>query len=99
MTNPDIAPNLAAWHARPSCKAKEDGSMTIIDNNAIALRLAQLRWRLQIDQREAARRAGVSQKSWCRWERGFPFRTGAMIKICLAFKCSSDWLICGEDNR
>jgi DNA-binding XRE family transcriptional regulator len=67
-----------------------------LDHKAIGHRLAQLRWRLQIDEHEAARRAGVTVRSWLKWERGAPFNTYSMLKICCAFDCSSNWLCCGD---
>jgi transcriptional regulator with XRE-family HTH domain len=61
---------------------------------ALRLRLVQLRWRLQIDEHEAARRAGVSVASWRKWEAGtVNMQTGSFLKIGKAFSCSLDWLV------
>ena len=61
---------------------------------ALGLRLAQLRWRLQIDEHEAARRAGVSVVSWRKWETGTAnIQTGSFLKIGKAFSCSLDRLV------
>jgi len=63
-------------------------------NRALALRLAQLRWRLQIDEHEAARRAGVRVVSWRKWEVGtVTMQTDLFLKIGRAFRCSLDWLV------
>jgi DNA-binding transcriptional regulator YiaG len=73
--------------------------MSEIDHRAIGLRLAQMRWRLQIDTREAARRAGVSPRSWRKWEAGAPMQTGSVLKVCSAFHCSIDWFVDGDRRR
>ena len=70
--------------------------MTAINDRAIGLRLLALRLKLGISEREAARRAGVSPRSWRRWEYGNPCRTGSVLKICAAFGLSIDWLVCGD---
>ena len=65
-----------------------------IDHEAVLrLRLKQLRFRLQIDEREAAQIAGVSQRSWRKWESGtVKMQTYSFLKVGRAFNCSLDWL-------
>ena len=70
--------------------------MTEIDYKAIGLRLTTIRQRLGLDVREAAKVAGVTMRSWRKWERGRPSRTGSILKICRAFDCSIDWLVTGR---
>ena len=48
---------------------------------------------LQIDEHEAARRAGVSVASWRKWEAGTVImQTGSFLQIGRAFGVSFDWL-------
>jgi hypothetical protein len=47
---------------------------------------------LGLDQKEAARRAGVTERSWHRWETGRPYNTASFLKIGSAFGVSLDWL-------
>jgi transcriptional regulator with XRE-family HTH domain len=62
-------------------------------DRALGRRLKQLRRRLQIDAQEAARRAGVSERSWRAWEAAtVSMNTGSFLKIGYAFNCSFDWL-------
>jgi transcriptional regulator with XRE-family HTH domain len=69
--------------------------MTEIDHKAIGWRLAVLRQRLGLDEREAARMAGVTPRIWRKWERGHEAGTESILKICRAFHCSIDWLVIG----
>jgi len=63
-------------------------------NRALGRRLAQLRWRLQIDEYQAARRAGVSVAAWRKCEAGtVTMQTDSFLKIGRAFNCSFDWLV------
>lgn len=65
---------------------------------AIGLRMAELRG--DHDARWAAAKAGVDVRSWRKWEGGNPTnRAVYIVKICDAFNCSCDWLICGDGPR
>jgi transcriptional regulator with XRE-family HTH domain len=67
-----------------------------LDHNAIGRRCAVLRQRAGLNEREAARRAGLDPRTWRDVEHGRRFQTDAFLKICHAFRCSADWLATGE---
>jgi DNA-binding XRE family transcriptional regulator len=59
-------------------------------------RCAVLRQRAGLDQREAAKRAGVALSTWQRVESGRRCQTMTYLKIGLAFPCSLDWFVGGQ---
>ena len=71
----------------------------MLDYKAVGLRLADLRRKHGLKPGEAAARAGVTAKSWRKWESAEThFNTGSFLKICRAFDCSCDWLACGDEG-
>ena len=56
--------------------------MKQIDDKAIGKRLLKLRQKLEIEPDEAASLAGVSVRSWRKWEAGSPMRTLSFLKVC-----------------
>jgi len=68
---------------------------SILFNKAIGIRLAALRRGHGLEASEAAAKAGVTARSWRKWESGSPLNTPSFLKILRAFDCSADWLARG----
>jgi transcriptional regulator with XRE-family HTH domain len=68
------------------------------EDREFGARLREMRERLRITEQEAAGGAGVTLKTYQRWERGKPSNGSAepVIRLSKRFGVSLNWLLMGE---
>ena len=68
-----------------------------LDYKIIGWRSAVLRQRAGLDQTQAAKRAGITLRTWRNMESGRRCRDATIFAVSRAFQCSMDWLIDTEE--
>ena len=65
----------------------------VLDYQIIGWRAAVLRQRASLDQRDAAKRVGITLRTWRNMEAGKRCRDKTIFAVARGFGCSLDWLL------